>query len=283
MATSLDSVNYRVWIFNIIKYLVYGYLCYNGLQFYADETAAGATTFQNGLSLASIIEVYSATIDTTFWIMLVVLLELETYIIDDEVLHKASVKWSLMGARGVCYGMIVWAWYGYIVKFLFQADIDPMSVADACTLVSQNFSLLLGLEEYVRLDNSNCSTLAGQELFRLGGHNIVAPLADLEYARNVAMIDIFNSSSWIGVVIILEVDLWYQLKGAYTGRIYWISYVIKAILYSILIGCALAWGYTGVWLDISDAALWLFAFFFIELNLFQWHEETEEEAQQQAA
>lgn len=277
MDISLKNSKVREWIFNAIKYLTYGYLGYNGLQFFADEAAASATTFQNGLSFSEVIEVYSASIDTTFWLMLVALLELETYIIDDEVLKRPGVKWGMIAARSICYAMIVYAWYGYIVKSMFQADIVPLAIANACLLVDQGYSILVGLEEYIPLTAESCRTLVGQELYRLNGYNIVAPLDALHYARNVGFIDNFNSTAWLGVVLVLEIDVWYQLKGDYKGLLYKVSYIMKAILYSILIGCAVAWGYTGVWLDITDAVLWLFAFFFIELNLFTWQQETEEE------
>jgi hypothetical protein len=99
---------------------------------------------------------------------------------------------------------------------------------------------------------------------------------DLIYARNVAAIDVFNASAWLGVVLVLEMDFWFQLKGTYKGKVLKVSNTLKGIFYTILFACAFAWGYTGVWLDIVDAMLWLFAFFFIEMNLLQWQEETRE-------
>ena len=269
------GVKLRDWLFFLVKYGVYGYLCWNGYQFYVTEAAAEGVTFSGGMSLSQMINVYAATIDTTFWILLVVLLELETYVIDDEVLKRWPVKFGLMFLRALCYGMIVYALYGYLVKFGFQADIVPLAVANACDLVGQNYSILLELEEYELLTAENCQALAGQDLSRLNGYNIVAPHGVLAYARNVAAIDIVNASTWLGIVAILEVDVWYQLEGSFRGLLVKISNTIKIILYSILFACAVAWGYTGVLLDFSDAALWLFAFFFIELNLFQWQKETE--------
>lgn len=266
-------------LFMAIKYLTYGLLIYNGYLFFLDESAASSTTFSRGLSLSEIIEVYSATIDTTFWIMLVVLLELETYIIDDEVLKKTAVKWTMIGLRTTCYMMITYALYGYIVKTGFQSDMVPFMVASACDVVGQNFSILVGIEDYVALSAENCGALDGKDLYQLNGHNIIAPLAELVYARNVASIDIFNASAWLGVVLVLEVDVWYQLKGDYKGILLKVSYALKGILYSILFGALFAWAYTGDLLDITDSAVWLFAFFFIELNLIQWQQETTEGAE----
>ena len=43
------------------------------------------------------------------------------------------------------------------------------------------------------------------------------------------------------------------------------------------VDCAAYWGFEGTFLDFWDAFLWLVAFIFIELNIFQWHEEAEDE------
>ena len=266
----------RKRLFNTIKYLVYGLLAWNGYMFYLDESLASTITFSGGLSLSEIIEVHSGSIDTTFWILLVILLELETYVIDDHILKRPLVKWTMIALRSFCYLIIVYALYGYITKTGFQADMVPFVIANACDVVTQNFSILLAVEDYIPLTAENCQTLAGEDLYRLNGYNIIAPLSVLVYARNVATIDIINASTWLGIVAILEIDVWYQLKGGLKGTLLRVSNILKVIFYTILFGCAVAWGYTGVLLDFGDAIIWLFAFFFIEMNLFQWQKETEQ-------
>jgi hypothetical protein len=42
----------------------------------------------------------------------------------------------------------------------------------------------------------------------------------------------------------------------------------------LLFVAAAYWGFAGDFLDFWDAALWLFAFIFIELNVFEWQSET---------
>ena len=74
--------------------------------------------------------------------------------------------------------------------------------------------------------------------------------------------------------MILEVDVWFQLKGLLKGMILRISTMIKAVLYSALVACAAYWGFLGGFLDFWDALLWSIAFVVIELNLFQWQQET---------
>lgn len=270
-----DNPVIRERLFVAVKYITYGWLTWNLYLFYLSEGLAADVSFSGGLTLSQIVEIYSATIDSTFWILLVILLELETYAIDDEILKRPSVKWTMIGLRTICYAMIVYALYGYIVKVAFQSDILQFAVANACSLVDQGYTVILALEDYVPLTADSCQMLAGQELARLNGQDIIGLREDLIYARNVSWIDIFNASTWLGVVVILEIDVWFQLEGTFEGRLYKISYILKIIFYSILFACAVAWGITGVFLDFADAALWLFAFFFIELNLFQWQQETE--------
>lgn len=273
-----ESPTVRKNLFLTIKWLTYSWLIYNGVQFFLDEQAASQTTYAGNLSLSEIIKVYSAAIDTAFWIFLLLLLELETYIIDDDVLKKPTVKYFMMGLRAICYAVIIYAAYGYFVKMLSQSDIVPFAISNPCDLIGQDFSLLTYFEEYEPISLDNCQVLAGQELSRLNGHNIIAPLADLNYAKWVSWIDVFNSITWLLVVAVLEVDVWFQLKGELKGRLLKTSTMLKFVLYAILFACALAWWYTGVFLDFSDAFLWLFAFFFIEMNMVQWQKETEEEA-----
>jgi len=45
------------------------------------------------------------------------------------------------------------------------------------------------------------------------------------------------------------------------------------VLYTTLALAAVYWGIEGEFLDFWDAALWLFAFVFIELNVFAWQQE----------
>ena len=49
------------------------------------------------------------------------------------------------------------------------------------------------------------------------------------------------------------------------------------MLYSTLFLAAVYWWFAGDFLDFWDAFLWLFAFVFIELNVFSWQAETSAE------
>jgi hypothetical protein len=74
-----------------------------------------------------------------------------------------------------------------------------------------------------------------------------------------------------------EVEVRLQLRGRLSGHILRINKYLKLVLYSLLFIAAAYWGVAGDLLDFWDAALWLFAFIFIELNVFEWHYEVARE------
>jgi hypothetical protein len=73
---------------------------------------------------------------------------------------------------------------------------------------------------------------------------------------------------------VLEIDVRLQSPGDKSTDARHLDTVVKPVLYVILLLVAAYWGIAGDFLDFWDAFLWLFAFVFIELNIFEWQEET---------
>ncbi len=265
----------RYRLFTGVKYLVYALLSVNVWLFLQEELLALEHTFVDGFSPGQIIQVFSATIDTAAWVILLLLFELETSVLDDSRITGA-VKWGLHGLRGICYVAIVYAFTGYYAELatLYQTVLLP--VRDACSLVGADYSLLLDLDEYVPLDATNCAAV-GSEIWRLTGFDIIADPQTLGAARWLAWTDVINSGAWILVCVVLEVEVRLQLRGQLSSGIMAGTRVVKYVLYGVLFGAAAYWGYAGDFLDFWDAALWLFAFIFIELNVFEWQYETSQE------
>ena len=147
---------------------------------------------------------------------------------------------------------------------------------DACSLAGGDYSMLVDLDEYVALDAVNCATL-GDQVYTVAGFDILADSETLRSAQILAWVDVINAADWILVVIVLEVEVRLQLRGDLSEQVMNATKVIKLILYAILFLCAAYWGYAGDFLDFWDASLWLFAFIFIELNVFEWQYETDSE------
>ena len=262
-------------IFKAFKYTVYALLSVNIALFFQEEMLATEQTFSQGINLVDIIQGFAATIDTAAWVLLLLLFELETYVLSDDTLRKTKVKVAFIGLRVFSYGFIGYAFYGYFSKMLLTYNISPFAVDDLCALVGQGYASIVTLDEYPLLDAPSCAVLADQALFQLNGQQVLGSASDWVSIQWLAWVDVINSATWVAVVIILEVDVWLQLRGRLQGSIVSASKIIKLFLYSILFAAAAYWGLLGDFLDFWDAFMWLVAFVFIEMNLFQWQAETD--------
>ena len=90
----------------------------------------------------------------------------------------------------------------------------------------------------------------------------------------LAWVDVVNAGVWLLVVVILEIDVRLQEKNKLDGLFLTASNTSKFILYTLLLVAAVYWGVKGDFVDFWDAFLWLVAFVFIELNVFDWRQET---------
>ena len=262
-------------VFRAFKYTVYALLTLNIFLFFQEESLATAQTFSQGMSLQNIIQGFAATIDTAAWVLLLLLFELETSVLDDRVLRDTRVQTGFLVVRTFSYSFILYACYGYITKILLTYNISPFMVEDACALVGQGFASIDTLDEYPPLDAQSCSRLAETGLYKLNGQQVIGSASEWQAIQWLAWVDVINSVTWIMVVAILEVDVWLQLRDRFSGLVMAVSKYLKMVLYSILLAAAVYWWFLGDILDFWDSFLWIVAFFSIELNLFQWQAETE--------
>ena len=262
-------------MFTLFKYSVYCLLAYNAFLFFQEDIAASAETFGDTVTWRNVVEAYSATIDTSAWVILLLLFELETAVIPDEKL-RGGLKWALMAIRSICYFFIAYAFYGYCLKYLVITDLSPFGFPDVCALLGTDWNFVADLDDYPPIDATACAALQGQELFRIAGTEIIGTRAALDSAYWLAVTDIVNAGTWLIIVALLEAEVWMQLKDLLTDHLLLIGKYTKGFFYLLLFICAAYWGFEGTFLDFWDAFLWLVAFIFIEMNIFQWHEEVEE-------
>jgi hypothetical protein len=263
-------------IFTIFKWTVYLLLAWNGFQFLQEDLAASAETFGNTITWRNIVEAYSAFIDTSAWVILLLVFEFETAIIPDKYL-QGGLKWLLLAVKAICYFFIVYAFYGYLSKYVVITNLLPFSITDICSLVGTDWNYVVNLDDYPLIDAAACTAMQGQELLQISGMEIIGTREALDSAWGLAMIDIVNAGTWLIIFVLLEVEVWMQLRDGLTDRLLSLSKYLKIFFYFILFVAAAYWGFEGSFLDFWDAFLWLVAFIFIELNIFQWHEEVEEE------
>ena len=266
-------------IFRFFKYTIYILLAYDAILFFQQDLAASAQTFGDTVTWRNVIEAYSATFDTAAWVLLLLLFELETAIIPDHLL-KGRLKWLLKGLAGICYFFIVYSFYGYCYKYGVITNLVPFDIDDVCSLIGTDFTYVFELDDYLSLDQAACTAMNGQQVMQISGTQIIAVEPALGEAIGLAIVDVVNAFTWLIIVVLLELEVFLQLKDKLSDRMMFAAKYTKGFFYLILFVCAAYWGVKGSFLDFWDAFLWLVAFIFIELNIFQWHSETDEEREQ---
>ncbi len=261
-------------VFTVFKYTIYALLAYNILLWFQEDLAASAETFGDTVTWRNVVEAYSATFDTAAWVLLLLMFELETAVIPDEKL-QGGLKVFFTAGTLVCYLFIVWSFYGYCAKFGMISEITPFSVADVCSLVGTDWNFIASLDEYPPIDPEACAAMQGQALVQVAGTDIIGTMEAHRAAFGLAVIDIVNAGTWLIIVVLLWAEVQMQLRDALTDRMMQTGKWVKGFFYAILFVCAAYWGFEGTFLDFWDAFLWLVAFIFIEMNIFQWHEEVE--------
>ena len=265
----------RHTVFQAFKFVIYAFLSYNMFLFFQGELLASAETFRDGIQLDEFILAFSASIDSLAWIVLLLIFELETSILSDEVL-KSSVNWVLLFVKAICYFFIFYAAYGYVAKLLFVLNTSALQYQDVCNLIGTSYTYIVTLDEYLPITESACQLMNNNPLIQINNTNIIGTESDSIAIQHLAWIDIINAMTWLVIVAILEVDVYLQLHDRFSGFAVKISRMSKPLLYGVLFFCAIYWGVKSDFVDFWDAFLWLLAFFVIELNMFQWQAEIEE-------
>lgn len=261
-------------LFQVFKYVVYAFLAMNIYWFFVEEYAAAPLRYPGGVGLAHIRDAYAATIDTAAWVILLLMFELETYVLDDKHFSKA-VTLTLHGFRFACFAIIILAFVGYIEVLQFNSGAVLLAgVSDVCALPPGEWSWPYILGEYTVITPANCAEWStATEFFKLPDAAAVVDAVGLTDIIRLAWLDVINAAVWILVVILLEIDVRLQEHHQFEGLALRASTASKYVLYSTLFAAAVYWGFKGDFLDFWDAFLWLVAFVFIELNVFEWREE----------
>lgn len=268
----------RFKVFHYFKYTIYALLTVNVYLFFSEEWAAVGHRFADGLKPGDFIEAFAASIDTAAWVVLLLMFELQTFVLTDAQATRRVIR-TLHSLRALCYIVIVYAFFGYVTKLVFLLGASPLSdVSDVCSLVSGQWAYAVDLDEYERITAANCAGFSGAtSFFQLTGLQAVVDAARLTDITRLAWVDAINSGVWLLVVLLLEIDVRLQERNRFEGLARRISNLAKYVLYTILLLAALYWGVKGDFVDFWDAFLWLLAFAFIELNVFEWRKERHEQ------
>jgi hypothetical protein len=268
------SISKSGW-FQIFKYLVYGLLVWNGVIYFFQGVNSADFIFQNDLSLYDRMIAYSSVIDTTGWLVLILVFELETYILEDDVLK--GFVWFIFNAIVVTIWLVIFsAFYSYVVKLGIPWGFEAYAGGDPCQLVTQGASFAVSLDEYTVLTSENCLLVQEGALHNPSLNMFTTP-ANHDMLNRLVWVDIVNAGVWLLVVAMIQLEVYFESSRLVGTPAFFYYKAGKFGLYAILFVCAYYWIRLGDIVAGWDAFVWLAAFFFIERNLLTWQKEVAEE------
>jgi hypothetical protein len=256
-----------------VKWLVYTCLLLNFGQYLVNDFNAWQATRGDGAALAALdlLSNFATSIDTVAWVMLIVVLEFETYIVSDAA-YTRTVRALMLAVRALCYTAVFAAAWGYLDDTLDYYRLTPLGdPGSLCALAEENLFLQLNAIDYVEISPFNCTELHHHGvLFRVDTDTSVIDAPTLEAVRRAAWMDVSNAVVWILVVILIELEVRLQTQDRFFSRsLLWLR-AIKTIGYLVLVANGVVWAFSGYGLFAWDAFLWIFGFWAIELNLAEW-------------
>ena len=261
-----------------IKLVVYSLLLFNFVFYVRDDWVIAGHTLHSGSTFLQWASAYNTTIDESAWLLLLLLLEMETYLLAGRDLSRAYEIISLI-IRLCCYVVLAHTPYAYAMTVydLSQAPIIE-GVTDLCQLAGQNLSYAHNLV-YTKITDGNCSELSTARQFFFNDppdHLIVQDEMALALERRSALVDLVESITWLLILLSIEVVVWLQDKDISGGLLIKSANMAKVLLYSLLWFAIGYWIYLGHFMFAWDEFVWIVGFVAIEMNVVERRKDVKE-------
>ena len=261
-----------------IKLLVYTLLLVNFVLYIADDLSIASYTMRDGGSLLDWTASFATTIDESAWFILLLLFELETYVLSDEIQQRVGVRALVHGTRLLCYLSLLHSIYAFgLIYYEISQVTVILGVTDLCQFADNGMSFVRNLA-YTDLSSANCGSLSTDTQFYFTDPElVVTDSSGLALETQLALADIVEVVVWMLILVTIEAMVWLQDRAITRGTIVSVIKVSKFALYGSLWIIATFWLYLGHWYFAWDEALWIVGFFAIEMNVSDWKKEIEED------
>ena len=270
LKTYLLSVDRR----QLLKIVVYSLLLINFAQYIRNDWVIAGHTLHSGSTFLDWTRAYAVTIDESAWIILLILFEMETYLINNP-LSRAKAMLMLV-VRLCCYGFLAHTLYAYIFyAYEFSQAQVVEGVSNLCQMVGQDVSYAYNLV-YSEISADNCANLSSANQFLYidpPTFFIVQDLAGLRIEKQLIWVDIVEAITWLLILATIEVTVYLQDRGIVKGLLLKSVNNAKFLLYSILWGAIFYWIYRGHYMFAWDEFVWIVGFVAIEMNVVEWRKE----------
>lgn len=259
----------------VIKLLVYSLLLVNFVHYLINDITVANHTAHAGWQWHDWTAAFATTLDETAWFVLLLLLELETYLLSDEAFTPARVR-IMQGIRVICILFIGHTLVAFGSYLLELGNAVELAQSRLCELAGQDLSFARNLE-YWDIDAEGCGSIAASgPLYQFDQGQLVTDASGLRIEWELAWADFLEVLLWIVILFFIELMVRLQEKGITSGPVLQIARISKATLYALLWLIAAYWAYRGHWVFAWDEALWILGFIAIGMNLSEWRDEIKE-------
>jgi hypothetical protein len=263
-----------------VKWAVYMLLIVNWGFYIFEDWDRAVHTLNPGSTFLDWTREFATSIDESAWFILLFLLELETYILEDADL-KGWVRKTMHGVRLVCFAMILHTVYAFAVTVIeYRPTVIVENVSSLCDMADDEISYVYNLE-YTEVTEQTCRSLSDEtQFYRVGNDPVVSTIAGLNLERDLAWADIVEVVTWLLIIMSIEVVVRLQEHKITGGTLISVANKLKVFLYLILAALAVYWASLSHWLYSWDTFVWIAGFAAIEMNINEWRGELLEEQQQ---
>ena len=267
----------RTWnahkIQQALKWTVYALLLVNFAFYIAEDWNRVAYTLMSESTIFDWMAEFATSIDLVGWILLLCMLELETYVLEDED-WEGWVAYVVRGVRFGCYAMIAHTLYAAVLATInLQPTVAVENVSDLCGMVDENVSYVYNLE-YTDVTIETCSALSAEtELYWVESGLIVTDKIGLELERVLGWVDLWEVILWLLILLAIETVVRLQDRGITEGIILSVANSLKILMYLVLVAFGIYWAALSHWLYLWDELLWVAGFTAIEMNIPKWRDE----------
>ena len=267
----------RTWnahkIQQVLKWTIYTLLLINFAFYIGEDWNRIAFTLTAEPTILDWTAEFATSIDYVGWILLLCMLELETYVLEDED-WNGWVAYAVRGVRFGCYAMIAHTLYAAVLATInLQPTVAVENVSDLCGMVDENVSYVYNLE-YSDVTIETCSALSAEtELYWVESGLIVTDKIGLELERVLGWVDLWEVILWLLILLAIETVVRLQDRGITEGAILSVANSLKILMYLVLVAFGIYWAALSHWLYLWDELLWVAGFTAIEMNITKWRDE----------
>ena len=261
----------------IVKWSVYALLVVNWGFYIVEDWNRALHTLAADATLLDWMGEFATSIDESAWFVLLFMLELETYILEDQD-WKGWVAKTIHAVRLVCVLMILHTVYAFFVTVVEYGPTVPVeNVSSLCEMTNDDVSFVYNLE-YTSITDESCAGLSdATQFYRVGTDPVVTTREGLALEKALAWGDLVEVIAWLLIIIAIELVIRLQERGVTGGTLISTANRLKTVLYLVLFVLAAWWGSLSHWLYTWDTFLWIAGFAAIEMNINEWREEILEE------